>query len=82
MGATPQPNITLTLLAADCPARKPSAKAAIKKPAHIRSLEDRARERFGTKVTIDAQGQRGKFVVHFYNDDDFQRVLDVLRLSD
>ena len=51
------------------------------KPPHIRDLEDRARERFGTKVLIHHKGGRGKLTIHFYSDDDFQRILDVLNLT-
>ena len=59
--------------------RKP--KKAASKPAHIRDLEDRAREHLGTKVLIEQRDNRGKFTIHFYSDDDFQRILDVLGIS-
>jgi len=62
--------------------RKPKAPPAPQKPAYIRDLEDRARERLGAKVTIDRKGERGKLTIHFFTDDDFQRVLDALGLSE
>ena len=61
--------------------RTPRGKSSSRKSAHIRDIEDRARERLGTKVSIDEKAGRGKITIHFYSDDDFQRVLDILGLS-
>ena len=52
------------------------------KSPYLRDIEDRARERLGSKVTIDSERGRGKLIIHFYSDDDLQRVLDVLGISD
>jgi ParB family transcriptional regulator, chromosome partitioning protein len=52
------------------------------RPAHLRDIEDRARQRFGTKVQIEHAGGKGKMTIHFYSDDDFQRVLEILGLAD
>jgi ParB family chromosome partitioning protein len=60
------------------PKRKPTA---VTKDAHIRDLEDRARQRLGTKVDIEHQNGKGRIIVHLFSDDDFQRVLDVLGIS-
>ena len=60
------------------PKRKPTT--APKDP-HIRDLEDRARQRLGTKVDIDYQAGKGRITVHLFTADDFQRVLDVLGIS-
>lgn len=50
--------------------------------AHLRDIEDRARQRLGTKVQIEHAGGKGKMTIHFYSDDDFQRVLDILGLAE
>ena len=63
----------------DKPPRQPKQTAT--KSPYLRDIEDRARERLGSKVTIDAQHGRGKLVIHFYSDDDLERVLDVLGIS-
>ena len=63
------------------PKPKRSKPATPKKSPHIRDLEDRIREHFGAKVNIDRNGRRGKITIHFYSDDDLQRILDVLGLS-
>ncbi len=49
------------------------------KPPHILDLEAKLRVALGTRVTIN-QGQRGrgKMVIDFFSDDDFQRVLGVI----
>ena len=57
--------------------KTPSVRAP-QKPAHVRDLEDKARERFGTKVLIDERNGRGKITIQFYSDDDLQRILDLL----
>jgi ParB family chromosome partitioning protein len=54
---------------------------AAQKDAHIRDLEDRARQRLGTKVDIEYEEGKGRIIVHLFSDDDFQRVLDILGLS-
>jgi len=74
----------LERIAASC---RPEEKKSKRKPtevpkdAHIRDLEDRARQRLGTKVDIEHQDGKGRIIVHLFSDDDFQRVLDVLGIS-
>lgn len=48
---------------------------------HIRDIEDKARARLGTKVTLDYANGRGRLIIHLYSDDDLQRLLDVLSIS-
>ena len=62
------------------PSSKPRRAAA--KSAHLRDLEDRARERLGSKVLIESKAGRGRVIIHFYSDDDFQRILDAIGISD
>ncbi len=61
------------------PARKGSGSAgAAERPAHIRSLEAKLAERLGTKVQIIEGKRKGKIVIEFYSNDDFERVLEVM----
>ena len=53
----------------------------VRKPAHIRDLEDRTRERLGTKVEINYRNGKGQMKIRFFSDDDLQRVLDILGVS-
>jgi ParB family chromosome partitioning protein len=57
------------------------ARTIVRKPAHIRDLEDRVRERLGTKVEIAYRSGKGRMIIRFFSDDDFQRVLDALGVS-
>ena len=58
-----------------------SKPAPVTKDAHIRDLEDRARQRLGTQVAIEHKDGRGRMIISFFSDDDFQRVLEVLGIS-
>ena len=51
------------------------------KDPHVRDLEDRLREHLGTKVSIQHRDGQGHMTIHFFSDDDFQRVLEVLGMS-
>ena len=64
--------------------QKPSSKPrrAVPKPAYLRDIEDRARERLGSKVLIESKAGRGRVIIHFFSDDDFQRILDAIGISD
>ena len=45
--------------------------------SNIRSIMDRLIRHFGTKVSINRRGKRGKIEIEFYSDDDLQRILDL-----
>jgi ParB family chromosome partitioning protein len=54
---------------------RPRGKTPAKSP-HVREIEDRLRQHFGTKVEISDKNGRGKVVIEYYNLDDFQRIID------
>lgn len=60
------------------PKRKPASTTA---DPHIRDLEDRARQRLGTKVVIEHKDGQGRMIIHFFSDDDLERVLGILGIS-
>lgn len=60
--------------------RRKSAKS--QKSAHLKDLEDRMRERLGTKTSLEYNNGQGKLVIHLYSDDDLQRILDVLGVGE
>jgi len=60
--------------------RRQRRRAASKDP-HIRDLEDRLRQRLGTKVEIEYQDGKGRIIVHLFSNDDFQRILDMVGVS-
>ncbi len=48
--------------------------------AHVRGIEDELRQKLGVKVEIQVKGKdRGRIVLGFDSNDDFERVLEVLR---
>ena len=62
--------------------RKPRslAQVALKtKPAQIRSQEDILRRLLGTKVTVTENRGHGKIVIEFFSEDDFARIVEILR---
>lgn len=56
-----------------------SNKTSVRDP-HINAIEDELRKRLGTKVRMHADGKnRGKIEIEFYDLDDLDRILDILR---
>lgn len=50
------------------------------KTAHVRSLEDELRQRLATPVEIKLRGkEKGQIVIRFDSNDDFMRVMEMLR---
>ncbi len=60
------------------PAPKGGKGAPSEKPAHLRALEEKLAECLGTRVRIIEGKRKGKIVVEFYSNDDFERILDVM----
>ena len=48
------------------------------KDPYLRSLEDNLKRSLGTKVEIKKRGKKGTVVVHFYSDDELDRLLELL----
>lgn len=51
---------------------------AAPRDANLEALEQRLRDRFGTRVRLSYRKGRGAINVEFYNDDDLDRILDLL----
>lgn len=49
------------------------------KSHHIASIESELRQKLGLKVAIQAKGDRGRIVLHFESNDDFERAVEQLR---
>lgn len=56
------------------PKRKPKEKSF-----EIRSVEDQLKDIYGTKVNINQKGKKGKIEIEFYNKDDLNRLIDILK---
>jgi ParB family transcriptional regulator, chromosome partitioning protein len=64
----------------------PSAKAQknaaekVEKTAHVQSLEEDLKRRFATRVEVKLKAQeKGQIVINFETNDDFERIMQVLR---
>ena len=50
------------------------------KSAHVQAIEDELKQHLATKVEVRVRGQdRGQFVIDFETNDDFERILAILR---
>jgi ParB family chromosome partitioning protein len=62
--------------------RKRTAPPARKKDSeteyYFRSLEDNLKRSLGTKVEVRRRGKKGRIVIHFYSDDELDRLLERL----
>lgn len=57
--------------------RQGSANGARKDPT-LAALEEKLRHRFATSVAIQHGGKKGRIEIEYYNDDDLERILDLL----
>ena len=53
-------------------------KMSIKEP-FIEELEEKLREKLGTKVVIDYRKGKGVIKIEFYTDDDLDRIIEEMR---
>ena len=60
---------------------KTAAKLTITKDAHVTSLEDRLRERLGTKIHLRYAQGKGSLEISFFSDDELERVLQLLGIN-
>ncbi len=59
---------------------KPPAQSGPQKTSHVRSLEDELRQHLATPVEIRLRGKdKGQIIVRFESNDDFERIMEVLR---
>ena len=65
-----QPNIT--------PGKTSNGVMITNRDAHVVSVENKLRERFGTKVQVRYRGGKGSVEVKFFNDADLERILGVI----
>jgi ParB family transcriptional regulator, chromosome partitioning protein len=60
---------------------KPGPKLAPTQDAHVTNLEDRLRERLGTKVHLRYAKGKGALEIAFFSDDELERILHLLGIS-
>jgi ParB family chromosome partitioning protein len=47
----------------------------------LKSLEDKFKHLFGTKVNIKGSYKKGKIIIEYYNKEDFERIIDILKIK-
>ncbi|OQX52447.1 MAG: hypothetical protein B5M53_08420 [Candidatus Cloacimonas sp. 4484_209] len=64
---------------------KKSPRITRRKPApkdlFINELENKLREKMGTKCSIRTKGKRGKIIIEFYSKEDLERILNILSIG-
>jgi ParB family chromosome partitioning protein len=60
---------------------KPGTITPLTQDAHVADLENRIRERLGTKVHLRYSQGKGALEISFFSDDDLERVLQILGIS-
>ena len=63
------------------PAKGNGAAKAQPSASHVADLENRLRERFGTKVQLRYKQGKGSLEIRFFNDDDLERILQIVGVS-
>ena len=61
------------------PRTKPITKPSSSLDRHLASVSEELCRVFGTKVSIQRRGQRGSVSIEFYNDDDLDRLISLLK---
>jgi ParB family chromosome partitioning protein len=61
--------------------KKASKKKAHTKAAHLRDIEQKLGEKFGTKARIEDKGGKGHIVLEYYTPDDFQRIIEIVGIK-
>jgi ParB family chromosome partitioning protein len=63
------------------PARSTAPKAPATRDVHVAAVEARLQERLGTKVTLRYRQGRGAVEIRFFNDDDLERILQIVGVT-
>jgi ParB family chromosome partitioning protein len=62
-------------------AGKPAPITPLTQDAHVADLENRIRERLGTKVHLRYSQGKGGLEISFFNDDELERILQILGIT-
>jgi ParB family chromosome partitioning protein len=73
-----QTEVLVLGLETEKPATKGTTLKPIGKDTHVASLENRIRERVGTKVNLRYAKGKGSVQIAFFSDDDLERILQIL----
>ncbi|HYE33394.1 MAG TPA: ParB/RepB/Spo0J family partition protein [Methylomirabilota bacterium] len=66
---------------AAAPAKSDGKQPSAPTEAHVSSLQNKLTQRLGTKVGLRYKGGKGSVEIHFFNDADLERILEILGVS-
>ena len=63
--------------------KSPSKKSAAKPQAsaEMKSIENKMKLHFGTKVSVKGNYKKGTIVIEYYNSEDFERITEIMRIK-
>jgi ParB family chromosome partitioning protein len=70
-----------SLAATPAAGRPAGAKTPVARDVHVAAVEARLQERLGTRVTLRYRQGRGAVEIRFFNDDDLERILQIVGVS-
>ncbi|HEX9617247.1 MAG TPA: ParB/RepB/Spo0J family partition protein [Anaerolineales bacterium] len=47
-------------------------------PPEVKAIEERLRQRLGTRVTLNRRGNSGRLVIHYYSDEELNALIDLI----
>jgi ParB family chromosome partitioning protein len=61
--------------------QKAAKKKTHAKAAHLRDIEQKLQEKFGTKARIQDKGGKGQIILDYYTPDDFERIIEIVGIK-
>ena len=61
--------------------KKATKRKAQAKAAHLKDIEQKLQEKFGTRVWIEDKGGRGRIILDYFTPDDFDRIMEVVGIK-
>ncbi len=71
----------LQVRAHKAPGQESKPRAVVPVDANVARLEEKLRDKFGTKVHLKYAQGRGALEISFFSDDELQRVLEILGVN-
>jgi ParB family chromosome partitioning protein len=60
------------------PDRQPDHLPKPASPPEVKELEERLRQRLGTRVTLNHRGKSGRLVIHYYSEEELNALVDTI----
>jgi ParB family chromosome partitioning protein len=57
---------------------QPEKPTKLAPPPEVKAIEERLRQRLGTRVTLTRRGKSGRLVIHYYSDEELNALIDLI----